>query len=84
MPFEVITVDQADVLFIGSRVASDSFFPGYDWTIIVCPKCKRHIGWAFTKAKLPANSEPDFYALIWDKIFYENNSQTIVQKSWNS
>ena len=73
IPFEVITVSEADVLFVGNRVPTDSFFPGYDWTIIVCPKCKRHVGWAFTKTSQPPNSEPEFYALIWSKVFYEKN-----------
>merc|ERR1712130_451023 len=84
VPFEVATVDAADVLLVGDRVASDSFFPGYDWTIIVCPKCKRHVGWAFTDHQKPKNSDPDFYGLIWSKIFLEVLGQTVVQKSWNS
>lgn len=69
----MITVDEADVLLVGERVSKVTFFPGYDWTIIVCPKCKRHVGWAFTKAGSPPNSEPHFYALIWSKLFYEHN-----------
>ena len=66
-----MTVSDADVLLVGSRVAAASFFPGYDWTIVVCPKCKRHIGWAFTQNSAAKNSDPSFYALIMDKIFYE-------------
>jgi len=84
IPFEVMTVTDADVLPVGQRVATASFFPGYDWTIVVCPKCKRHIGWAFTENSAPENSEPTFYALIMDKLFYEMDGQTVVQRSWNS
>jgi hypothetical protein len=82
IPFEVLTVREADVLPVGARVSSDTFFPGYDWTIIVCPKCKAHIGWAFTPTISPADSEPEFYALIREKVYYEINGHTVVQKSW--
>lgn len=71
IPFEVLTVREADVLPVGARVSADTFFPGYDWTIIVCPKCKSHIGWAFTATIAPADSEPEFYALIREKVYYE-------------
>ena len=69
--FELVTVTEADVLLTGQRVSSDTFFLGFDWTIAVCPKCKNHIGWGFTPTNAPVGTEPTFYALIHEKLFYE-------------
>ena len=35
------------------------------------PKCKNHIGWAFTPVISPMGSDPTFYALIHEKLYYE-------------
>lgn len=32
-------------LFYLQAYSKDSWFPGYSWTIAVCPKCGHHMGW---------------------------------------
>ena len=78
--FELVTVTEADVLLTGQRVSSDTFFLGFDWTIAVCPKCKNHIGWGFTPTNAPVGTEPTFYALIHEKLFYEMDGLAIKIK----
>jgi hypothetical protein len=34
---------------VGEKVAEHSWFPGYSWQILICAKCKAHIGWRFEK-----------------------------------
>lgn len=82
--FELVTVTEADVLLTGQRVTADTFFLGFDWTIAVCPKCKNHIGWGFTPTHAPVGTEPTFYALIHEKLFYEMDGHTYVRKAWNT
>jgi hypothetical protein len=82
--FDLITVTRADVLAMGKREKENSFFEGFDWTIVVCPKCKNHIGWAFTPLTSPPGSDPTFYALIHEKLYYELDGRSYVNKSWNS
>lgn len=36
------------VILQGKPTATDSWFPGYSWTIAHCAHCARHIGWHFT------------------------------------
>lgn len=45
------------VIFSGEPSSEFSWFPGYEWHIIVCKRCSRHIGWQFrasTENLIPA------------------------------
>jgi len=80
--FDLVTVKQAKVVEKGARVSEHSFFAGFDWTIVVCPKCENHIGWAFTPSHSKEGAPPTFYALIHDKLFYEMEGATYVARSY--
>ena len=49
----------------GSRVAADTWFPGFQWRIAKCSECQRHLGWYFDRA------EVFFYGLILDHIQHD-------------
>lgn len=38
----------------GRATATDSWFPGYAWTITNCGRCYSHLGWKFTAVGAPA------------------------------
>lgn len=40
-----------------------SWFPGYEWQVIVCTNCRGHIGWLFSQP------QDHFYGLLFEKIF---------------
>lgn len=46
--FEVVTVSDANLLCDSTFHQDNSFFPGYDWKICICPICGNHHGWHFT------------------------------------
>ena len=46
----------------GAGTREHTWFPGYDWTIAICPSCLDHLGWKFECAG------DSFYALILDRI----------------
>ncbi|XP_023302146.2 protein cereblon [Lucilia cuprina] len=40
-------VNRQNILYSGSPSSEFSWFPGYQWHIIVCKICKHHLGWEF-------------------------------------
>ena len=42
----------------GRPTESDSWFPGYAWTIACCATCGAHAGWRFTAASAAAMQQP--------------------------
>ncbi|XP_022162806.1 protein cereblon-like [Myzus persicae] len=48
---DMITVtqldDDLDVISVGSPSTECCWFPGYKWTIILCPNCHNHLGWSY-------------------------------------
>ncbi|CAI6360372.1 unnamed protein product [Macrosiphum euphorbiae] len=48
---EMITVtkldDDLDVISVGSPSTECCWFPGYKWTVILCPNCQSHLGWSY-------------------------------------
>mmetsp|Transcript_1850 Transcript_1850/g.5601 ORF Transcript_1850/g.5601 Transcript_1850/m.5601 type:complete len:227 (-) Transcript_1850:203-883(-) len=71
LPFKLIrtrTINPEGLLIIpvDAAAASDSWFPDYQWDILVCSSCDgyQHLGWRFTP-KLAGAGET-FYALIVD------------------
>ncbi len=49
----------------GSRVAADTWFPGFQWRIAKCSECQSHLGWYFDRA------EVFFYGLILDRVQHD-------------
>jgi len=46
----------------GSRMAADTWFPGFVWQLASCEACGQHLGWYFT------NADSDFYGLVLDYV----------------
>lgn len=48
---DMITVTELDndldVISVGSASVECCWFPGYKWTIILCPRCHSHLGWCY-------------------------------------
>jgi len=69
LPFKILPVPtlagtDLEVIEVPFEQASNSWFPGYAWSILVCMKCEgTHIGWKFTPTTTGASAAP-FYALI--------------------
>nr|XP_022322221.1 uncharacterized protein LOC111123868 [Crassostrea virginica] len=47
MYFEVITAMVANVNEASKPSDMMTWFPGYHWTICVCPRCMKHLGWQY-------------------------------------
>jgi hypothetical protein len=45
----------------GEPVSFWSWFPGYQWQIVLCRQCTLHLGWRFSGAS-------DFYGLILNRL----------------
>eukprot|EP00112_Aurelia_sp_Birch-Aquarium-sp1_P020684 Seg539.8 transcript_id=Seg539.8/GoldUCD/mRNA.D3Y31 product="Protein cereblon" protein_id=Seg539.8/GoldUCD/D3Y31 len=45
--FEVITAKETNVKLVGEPTKEYSWFPGFSWTIAICPHCGIHLGWKF-------------------------------------
>ncbi|XP_011295031.2 protein cereblon [Musca domestica] len=43
----VYQVNRQNILYSGSPSTEFSWFPGYQWHIIVCKICEHHLGWEF-------------------------------------
>ncbi len=43
---------------LGAPESAFSWFPGYSWQILVCARCREHIGWLFRCA------DDRFYGLV--------------------
>ncbi|XP_074656416.1 uncharacterized protein LOC141909724 [Tubulanus polymorphus] len=82
--FEVITATQADILKVDKAYAMDSWFPGFTWQIVVCPRCGFHLGWLFQP--LYGGEQRSFIGLILDKLLHNTyaDSLLITPKSYNS
>lgn len=70
LPFKLLLLKSLDltdlhVLEVSKEQAQDSWFPGYEWSVLVCGRCDgRHLGWKF----VPARSGSAFYALIVEAV----------------
>ncbi|XP_059139972.1 protein cereblon-like [Physella acuta] len=80
--FELITSLESELETEPQRYASDSWFPGYAWSIAKCPKCGSHLGWSFTVLTDVLNSAESqlssFFGLILDKIMHENDVNNLI------
>ena len=73
--FQLVTVTAAsdvDVFLVEETTSLEhTWFPGFQWTICLCPKCFGHIGWHFQAVFSDLeNNETTFLALILDKLAY--------------
>ncbi|GFN92164.1 protein cereblon [Plakobranchus ocellatus] len=88
--FEVITSRTADAETDNVNFGSDSWFPGYVWSIAKCPRCGTHVGWVFTAAKAAfekAESQiSSFVGIILGQVMHEEevNSLIITPKLYHS
>ncbi|XP_064597013.1 protein cereblon-like isoform X2 [Liolophura sinensis] len=85
--FEVITSKDADVLKVDKAYSEDSWFPGFTWTIAVCPRCGTHLGWVFEAVENYVQSDKkSFVGLILDKLLHQNYAESllIIPKSYKS
>jgi cereblon len=64
--FNVMTVSYCEMVVEASeRVLEHTWFPGYDWSILICANCREHLGWKYHSSdQQPSN----FYALIRGKL----------------
>jgi hypothetical protein len=77
IPFQLVLLSEMDDtphqinVVLDMAVASDSWFPGYFWSVVVICDCSaleyRHVGWKFTSLTDPSStsssSSDSFYAL---------------------
>lgn len=78
--FTILTLSHTNLLCQNSMFIKDSFFPGYMWSICICPICNNHLGWMFypdnTKCSLKQNeykrrkceARSLFYGVIMDQV----------------
>ncbi len=45
--FEIFTLKEANLVCSNENIESYTFFPGYGWSMCVCPLCGEHHGWRF-------------------------------------
>jgi len=83
LPFKIVAVRTLPAgniaeIPVDAVSASDSWFPGYSWSILVCQQCESatHIGWKF------AGPEGVFYGLIVDYAEEKESTtgQSILEK----
>ncbi|VDN51710.1 unnamed protein product [Dracunculus medinensis] len=43
--FDVITASSADLKLQGKAYMHATWFPGFEWTVGMCPHCSAHLGW---------------------------------------
>jgi len=70
LPFKVLpmySIDQTGIVDIPAPEGNglDSWFPGYEWSILVCRICEQsfHVGWRYTPTS-PSADKKEFFALI--------------------
>ncbi len=72
--FQLVTVTAShavDVFLLEETASLDhTWFPGFRWTICLCPKCFTHLGWHFQSVFGKIENSEDFLALILDKLAY--------------
>jgi hypothetical protein len=72
-----------------------TWFPGYQWTSVVCRGCNAFVGWYFTKiieagegqGSAAAVGDPDkpdaFYGLVWNELvqYHERAPEQVTEFS---
>ncbi len=47
--FELVTAASTSLSCYDEAYETHTFFPGYAWSVCVCPMCGQHHGWLFTR-----------------------------------
>ncbi|XP_061881134.1 protein cereblon [Entelurus aequoreus] len=79
--FHVVVFKKADVVTRGPADERFSWFPGFSWTVVTCPQCSTHLGWAFQPTSWPqttSESEQTFLALIVHRLLREDFASSLL------
>ncbi|CAE1279815.1 unnamed protein product [Acanthosepion pharaonis] len=86
--FEVITLSNADVLKVDKAHREESWFPGFSWSICVCPSCGIHLGWHFeaTEVDTITGKRQSFFGLILNHLLHQLYADNLIMvpKSYGS
>ncbi|KAK7091564.1 hypothetical protein V1264_009229 [Littorina saxatilis] len=82
--FEVISSSEAEVQKVNKPYLEHSWFPGFSWTVAVCPRCGQHVGWVFEPTSPPSSSGQQgekqhtdtFVGLILGNLLHEQGNWT--------
>ncbi|CEF63025.1 Hypothetical protein SRAE_1000129100 [Strongyloides ratti] len=66
--FSVMTVNGATLMYHGDPSFEATWYPNYQWTVCLCRKCRKHMGWYFSK---PRQEKDGFIGLILDRLISE-------------
>ncbi|XP_015380483.1 PREDICTED: protein cereblon-like isoform X2 [Diuraphis noxia] len=55
--------DDVNVIAVGNPSTECCWFPGYNWTIILCPNCQSHLGWRYKANNILKLTPKYFYGL---------------------
>ncbi|GAB1597745.1 protein cereblon-like isoform X1 [Argonauta hians] len=78
--FEVITFSEAEVLKADKPHTEDSWFPGFSWSIVVCPTCRIHLGWFFESldSDYHTGKKNSFYGLILNHLIHQHYADNLI------
>jgi hypothetical protein len=81
--FEIITARAADVYRHDQAFSTHSWFKGYLWRNIFCPRCGFHLGWFFERE---GSGNSSFFGLILQSLLHQDfaDALLITPKSYYS
>jgi len=84
--FEVIATKNANVKTFGEAVEEYSWFPGFSWTIVLCPSCGWHLGWKFEPKDEDTDEIFSFFGLILSNLIGSSyaDSLLLLQQAYQS
>ncbi|XP_061178077.1 protein cereblon-like [Saccostrea echinata] len=74
--FEVITTVKANVTETSQSSDLMTWFPGYLWTICVCPMCFKHLGWKYETTT--ENRPRSFFGIILANVLQQSEAESII------
>ncbi|XP_073946139.1 protein cereblon-like [Choristoneura fumiferana] len=78
--FPVIVFEQSTCVGIGEWEADNSWFPGYQWKLCVCPDCAAFLGWIFEPINPRIRNSPDkIFSLILTSLIGESFTDSLAQ-----
>ncbi|KAL3990495.1 hypothetical protein ACH3XW_32015 [Acanthocheilonema viteae] len=69
--FDVITASTAELELTGKSHIADTWWPNYEWTVCICPRCGFHLGWSFQSGNIQAKVHKSFVGLVLDYLISE-------------
>ncbi|XP_014788483.1 protein cereblon isoform X1 [Octopus bimaculoides] len=78
--FEVITFSKAEVLKADKPHKEDTWFPGFSWSIVICPTCGVHMGWFFESfdSDYHTGEKKSFYGLILSHLVHQEYADSLI------